>query len=142
MVYSSRNPEERSKVASLAVYSLPVMALIGYQQCVSNWIGNETIDLVSRAAKENGVLDLGLYSRFLGFGLAKVLICCFQKLSDLPHDHDQQLDVGHRLFALQVILGLFPILTIWIIEGLRRGNSMTLSKMLVNTIVAYNSPVA
>jgi hypothetical protein len=55
-VYSPRNPEERSKVASLAVYSLPVLALVGYQLCVSNWIGNEAAQIIGRAAGEEAFL--------------------------------------------------------------------------------------
>ena len=122
----------RSKVVSLAVYSLPVLALVGYQLCVSNWIRNEAVQIIGRVAGKEGVLNLGRYSRFLEFGISKVIVCNFSKLP-LPLDH--QLDTGQRLFISKVILGLFPILTIWIVEGLRRGNSMTFSKMFVYSYI-------
>ena len=131
MVYSTRNPEERNKLASLAVYSLPVLALVGYQLCINNWIGNEAVQIIGRVARKEGALNLGKYSRFLGFGLSKVFISNFSKLP-LPLVH--QLDAEQRQFTSQVILGLLPILTIWIVEGLRRGNSMTWSKMLVYSL--------
>ena len=119
-IYSPRNPEVRSKVVSLAVYSLPVLALVGYQLCVSNWIRNEAIQIIGRVARKEGVLNLGRYSRFLEFGISKVIVCNFSKLP-LPLDH--QLDTGQRLFISKVILGLFPILTIWIVEDSDEGTA-------------------
>lgn len=131
-IYSPRNPEERSKVVSLAVYSLPMLAFVGYQLCVSNWIGNEAVQIIGRVARKEGVLNLGRYSRFLEFGISKVIVCNFSKL---PPPLDHQLDTEQRLFISKVILGLFPILTIWIVEGLRRGNSMTFSKIFVYSLL-------
>ncbi|PUU81908.1 hypothetical protein B9Z19DRAFT_1190852 [Tuber borchii] len=131
MVYSPRYPNKRAKLITGIAYTLPAFALLGCYLGVrsSALIPAEVNEKISRVAAETGIPSFGIYSSGR-FGLAKIFTSCFSSLWDsLTDGSDKQLDYRLKIVAAQTALGLFPILTIMIVESLRRGNTMTLSKI-------------
>jgi len=131
MVYSPRHPNMRAKLITGIAYTLPAFALLGCYLGVrsSALVPAEVNEKISRAAAETGIPSFGIYSSGR-FGLAKIFTSCFSSLWDsLTDGPDKQSDYRLKIVAAQTALGLFPILTIMIVESLRRGNTMTLPKM-------------
>ena len=131
MVYSPRYPNKRAKLITGIAYALPAFALLGCYLGVrsSALVPAEVNEKIGRAAAETGIPSFGIYSSGR-FGLAKIFTSCFSGLLDsLTDGSDKQSDYRLKIVAAQTALGLFPILTIMIVESLRRGNTMTLSKM-------------
>ena len=131
MVYSPRHPSKRAKLITGIAYTLPAFALLGCYLGVrsSALVPAEVNEKIGRAAAETGIPSFGIYSSGR-FGLAKIFTGCFSSLWDsLTDDPDKQSDYRLKIVAAQTALGLFPILTIMIVESLRRGNTMTLPKM-------------
>ena len=131
MVYSPRYPNKRAKLITGIAYTLPAFALLGCYLGVrsSALVPAEVNEKISRAAAETGIPSFGIY--YSGrFGLAKIFTSCFSSLWDsLTDGSDKQSDYRLKIVAAQTALGLLPILTIMIVESLRRGNFLTLSKM-------------
>jgi len=129
MVYSPRYPNERAKLIAGIAYILPAFALLGwYLGMQSSALAQAKVkEEISRAAAETGIPSFGIYSSGR-FGLAKIFTSSFSSLWDSLTD-DKQLDARLRVVAAQTALGLFPILTIMVVESLRRGNTLTLPKM-------------
>jgi len=129
MVFSPRYPSKRAKLITGIAYILPAFALLGYYLCVrsSAFAQAEVNEKISRAAAETGIPSFGIYSSGR-FGLANIFTSSFSSLWD-SLTHHNQLDSRLRIVAAQTALGLFPILTIMVVESLRRGNTMTLPKM-------------
>ena len=131
MVYSPRYPNERAKLITGIAYTLPAFALLGCYLGVrsSALVPAAVNEKIGRAAAETGIPSFGIY--YSGrFGLAKIFTSCFSSLWDsLTDGSDKQSDYRLKIVAAQTALGLLPILTIMIVESLRRGNFLTLSKM-------------
>ncbi|CUS13302.1 unnamed protein product [Tuber aestivum] len=128
-IYSPRYPSGRAKLINGIAYILPAFALLG---C---WLGMrssalmpaEVSERISHEAAETGIPGFGIYSSGR-FGLARIFTTSFSNLSD-SLTGDKQSDRKLKVFAAQTALSLFPILTIMVVESLRRGNTLTLPKI-------------
>ncbi|RPA94671.1 FAD/NAD(P)-binding domain-containing protein [Choiromyces venosus 120613-1] len=129
MIYSPRYPNERAKLITGIAYVLPAIGLLGYYfgVCTSTLMPAEVNEKIRSAAAETGIPSFGIYSS-ARFGLAKIFTSSFSNLSDSLTD-DKQSNYRLKIVTAQAVLGLFPILTIMVVESLRRGNTLTLPKI-------------
>jgi fluoride ion exporter CrcB/FEX len=121
MVHSPRHPNERNQVVEMLIHALPIATLIGYKVCLSPIKHMTGWNIFIHRVKEMGIcnLDIALMTGFHGTlntisdSITTMSLNPIHLLRNLTND---------EVIVYQSILGTLPLLTIWVIEGQRRGN--------------------